>query len=152
MRRAVIYVDRGDVHELSKMSRAEILSLLYKKVNEAEYIQRKYFRQMKASDARFVPMRKNVPGYVYFMYAADINLMKIGCSGNPKKRIACNARTAGCKVEIVAVFKSDTMYEHEHEFHELFSCRHSHGEWFYIGLEHLKIAHRYVEKKYPKAA
>ena len=141
--RPVIMLTRKSIHKMRDMSKDGILSFLYEQVKTAEHIDRD---NRENYDDRFVPYKRGVKGYIYFMYAREKRLMKIGCSGSPQKRKASIAREIGCPVDIIATYTSEAMYEHEHEFHKLFQKRRKHGEWFNIGPKHMKIVDRFLSR------
>lgn len=154
-KRAQIAFTRATVHKIanSGMGRDAIIDWLYKCVKISEQTQTivdKSERRSQGSIAHIPYKRK--PGYVYFMWCVEKRIMKIGCSGDPQKRLRSLQRDIGAKLEILGVIETAAMYELESEIHSLFSCRRHDGEWFKIEPQHLKVVERHLGKKRKKAA
>ena len=148
--RPQIALTRKSIRELAKrdMSGPEIIKFLYDRIHRAECLDTQVCKERdRQHDPRFVPPYRMKKGFVYFMYCEAKALMKIGCSVEPKKRQSPNAMDIGAPVEIVNIYEAEGMYELENEFHEVFSRRRSHGEWFKIGLKQLKIADWYMGRR-----
>lgn len=154
-KRPQIALTRATVHKLadSGMNRTEIIEWLYRCVKISEQTQTIIDKQERRSfgDFAHIPYKLK-PGYVYFMWCAEKSIMKIGCSGDPKKRLKSVQRDIGAELKILGVIATTGMYELESEMHSLFSCRRHDGEWFRIEPKHLKVAQRYLDNKKAKAA
>lgn len=80
---------------------------------------------------------------VYFISAEDTNLVKIGYSKDPIKRLAVLQHMSPIKVGFLKIVRGDR--QKEHEIHvKLQDCR-SHGEWFRFTSKLLKIMKSYGE-------
>lgn len=154
-KRPQIALSRATVHKIanSGMGRGEIINWLYKCVKISEQTQTIVDKSERRSQGRIahIPYKRK-PGYVYFMWCIEKRIMKIGCSGDPKKRMQAVRRDIGADLEILGVIKTTAMYEMEFEMHSLFECRRHDGEWFKIEPRHLKIAQRYLNNKKREAA
>lgn len=66
---------------------------------------------------------------VYFIKPVGMDgPVKIGCSGNPRKRLSSLMSWSPFRLEIAATFPGE--YDLEENLHQCFSDLHSHGEWF----------------------
>lgn len=146
--RPQIGLTRKSIRELAKLnlSADDLIKFLYERVHEAECLNTQVCKGQERDD-RFVPPYRMKKGYVYFMYCESKKLMKIGCSGDPKKRMSANARDIGAPLQIIRTYETDGMYELENEFHYLFRLRRSHSEWFHIGPKQLVIVEWYLVRK-----
>jgi len=155
-RRSQFILSRGIVHKLKAKgySADQILDWLYRAAHKSETLNViRVSEEIKEYHEQYSVAPKNRQGYVYFMYASDKQLMKIGCSADPDKRRKAVQKDIGCPVDVLAVIKTFMMYELEHEFHNLFERRHKHGEWFDLRPHHLRIVRRHLAKKIkPRAA
>lgn len=144
--RPQIALTRKSIRDLAalNMSAKDLIQFLFDRIKTAEQI---VSEDRQKPDSRFVPMYRMKKGFVYFMYCAEKELMKIGCSQDPNKRKTVNSKAIGATVEILKTYATDGMFELENEFHELFSPRRFEGEWFRIAPKHLKIADRYLARK-----
>lgn len=68
-------------------------------------------------------------GYVYFIRASN-GLIKIGHAKNPRVRLNQCKTDSPLPLEILFVIRSENRWGLESRLHEVFSARHSHGEWF----------------------
>ena len=66
-------------------------------------------------------------GYIYFIQA-DNGLIKIGFSGDPKRRLKGLKTMCPIGLELLAVFEGST--GEEEKLHERFKKHRVHGEWF----------------------
>lgn len=143
-RRPSILLTRKSIHDLAKLSKEQIIEFLYLSVRESETMAR-HDADQYGHDS-FSPPRRNVSGFVYFMHAPEKEKIKIGCSGNPEKRLKTIQREIGTPLVLLKKIATSAMYELEHELHNLFRCRAAHGEWFSIKPNHLRIVDRYLRK------
>lgn len=72
--------------------------------------------------------KKLKPVYLYLMKSELTGLLKIGISGNPKKRRRTLETAQGGKIEIVHLMKG--LNNLEKDLHRLFSHHRTDGEWF----------------------
>ena len=78
-------------------------------------------------------------GYVYFAYFKNSNIVKIGSSKNPKKRIKELNKTSYHELCLFGVLKTDgEKLESEKRVHCLFKSFREKGEYFNIGKEKLR--------------
>lgn len=70
---------------------------------------------------------------VYFLYAQTVNLMKIGTSRDPEKRILSVRLISPVPVEVFAIMEGGR--DLESQLHDKFHHLHSHGEWFHATQE-----------------
>lgn len=155
LRRSQFALSRQSVHELKSrnMSAEQIIEWLYKSAHEAEVLNTRFMKNEMPSYREQLSVAQNgKSGFVYFMYAGEHKIMKIGCSTNPEKRVKQIRKEYGYDIQIIAKVRTTMMYELEREFHNLFISRHKHGEWFNIGPEQIKIVERHLNKKAKKRA
>jgi hypothetical protein len=67
-------------------------------------------------------------GQVYFLKAPAVNLIKIGFSIDPERRLNEVRLISPTPVEFMGSIRGD--YEEERALHQKFAHLHSHGEWF----------------------
>lgn len=67
--------------------------------------------------------------HVYFALAKDLNLVKIGASNNPIKRLTYLVTACPVPLELIYVFPYGG-YMIENKLHSLFQALHTQGEWF----------------------
>lgn len=75
-------------------------------------------------------VKKFGPGFVYLMYAKDMNLYKIGQSINPHKRLMQLNYESPCTVSLIHQMPVTNMIAAEYYFHVLFNKKRVKGEWF----------------------
>lgn len=148
-----IMLTRDVIHAMAKSDKNAILQWLYHEIKVAEHANIKRLRYLKRQtalyDLRFV-RKEPIAGYVYWIEDTDKNLIKIGCSNNPDRRLRELRNEFGAQLDIVYTIESAHMYLHEHMAHQLFSSRRVHGEWFDIQPYHMKIWNYAIKKNWLK--
>lgn len=71
--------------------------------------------------------------WIYFIYAADLNRVKIGLSYDPEQRMHVLGAQAPCEYTMLGVMKGDWYFEHE--LHVKFAQYRVFGEWFTYSSE-----------------
>lgn len=148
-----ILLTRDVIHVMSKTSKDEIIEWLYHEIKVAERANIKRLRRMKREtaiyDLRFV-RKEPIAGYVYWIQDMAKDLIKIGCSNNPERRLRELRNEFGAQLDIVDTIESAHMYLHEHMAHQLFASRRVHGEWFDLQPHHMRIWNYAIKKNWLK--
>ena len=71
-----------------------------------------------------------MPGYVYGVYNRFSNLVKIGLTGYPKKRLRDIEVSGGVQIDVVAVIEVSDPVKIEAEIHRELAEHRTLGEWF----------------------
>lgn len=74
-----------------------------------------------------------VTDYIYFVYAAEVNRVKIGRAIKPFERMWGIKTNSPCEVTLLGVIVGDR--EKEKQLHRRFKYLWSHNEWFVYGDE-----------------
>jgi len=82
--------------------------------------------------------------WVYFIYAAEINRVKIGTSNDPEMRLYALSKQAPCEYTIIGLTQGD--YDVEQAIHERFAQYRVYGEWFTYSPEIADYVARYTVK------
>lgn len=148
-----ITLSRNQIHEFAKVGKDELIEWLYHEIKVAEWANLRRLRMLKRQAAleslRYV--RKDpIEGYVYWIQDTDKNLIKIGCSNNPERRLRELRNEYGAQLDIIDTIESNHMYLHEHMAHQLYASRRVHGEWFNLQPCHTKIWNYAVKKNWLK--
>lgn len=77
---------------------------------------------------------------VYFVYAKAVNLIKIGRSAEPERRLDELRLLSPVELEIIGLVDGGS--RREAELHQKFARYRSHGEWFYATPEIRQFAWR----------
>lgn len=85
-------------------------------------------KNIKEVAENYKPKKKNTKIYVYLMRSNLTGYLKIGISGNPKKRKRTLETAQGGKIDIINMFLGDQ--EIESLLHKRFSKYREEGEWF----------------------
>ena len=75
-------------------------------------------------------------GYVYFLKAAESNLIKIGKTNNLRNRKKGIQTMSPVKLYTIGAITSNDRHKFEKELHELFAPYREHGEWFGFSRSH----------------
>lgn len=87
-------------------------------------------------------------GNVYFLKAAESNLIKIGkTNGDVLKRKREIQNMSPVHLYALGVLQNDNYHKLEKEFHELFAPYRSHGEWFEFSRAHRAALKKSFRKK-----
>lgn len=75
---------------------------------------------------------------VYFLHAPSVNLLKIGVSGDPERRIGEVQWISPVDVELIGAM--DGGHDVEADLHRRFASVRHHGEWFHATPELIEFA------------
>ena len=76
---------------------------------------------------------------VYLLNAKGLPLFKIGMSQDIKKRIASISTSSPCEIDVIHAIESEFPRDLEAYFHDLFSGKRTHGEWFNLAPYDIEI-------------
>ena len=145
--RPSIVLNRTTIRELANYDKDQIIEHLYQCVRQSESQRLEFLKERRRDEiSRFVPMRRGVSGLVYFMRSSATRLIKIGCTTNIDSRRKSLQSQHKCKLEIIFTYESDDIYVYEHWFHDFFSARNVHGEWFNLSDKDLSAVNWRVNR------
>ena len=76
-----------------------------------------------------------MPGHVYLIHGVDTPWYKIGLSVNAKIRLKQLGTQGPFGLKLIRILPVDDMFGVEAHFHQMFSDKRTHGEWFSLSPE-----------------
>ena len=87
--------------------------------------------------------------YLYLVYNSVSNLTKIGITENIERRVLQLTNACGDQLDLVTYIKTGIAPELERLLHVMFSCRRTHGEWFRLTEDDIRLIQRITGTMFP---